>query len=352
MYIGTQTRQFLPLSGVRSPRRRGRKLGDPGWRQYEEQVITRHGNGRYTILLSDSHPLTTLRGNGKLGALGNLGVALSPGGSVGPWTLIGPATVSKSGGAASSALLSASQGAAQGLALGGPIGAGIGALAGAIAGLWASHAARTKGAKAENQAINSAVSTFDQGMQAIFAAANSTNPLTSITAAQAAQSCQTLLQTFFQVMAPFTHGPGAADASNGGMNCGNGTLNPGGPCTGTPGGHQCNAQCTATCCVGCQDLYPTVLQALAVFASPTGGTVTACTVYGSKYGATQRGSYNLSYTPPAASSVAGVANSLTSGLTSVLTTGSLTSLETSTVAGIPLWLILVGAGIGIFAITR
>ena len=230
------------------------------------------------------------------------------------------------------------------------IGAGVAVLVGVLASLWSAHEARIKGATQENQAINSAVQTFDAGLKAIFAAANSTAVGTNITAAQAAQYSQQLLQQFFAQMAPFTHAAGAADASNGGANCGSTSLNPGGPCTGTPGGHVCNAQCTATCCVGCQDLYPTILQALQVFASPTGGTITACTVYSSKYGAAQRGSYTLTYTPPAASSAAGVINSLTSSSPAALSSLA-TTVETSTVAGIPLWMLLAG-GVGLFLAFR
>ena len=251
----------------------------------------------------------------QLGWLGHeygLGAPASAG--FGPWTLIGPAIVSKSGGTASSALQSAAAGASQGFAVGGPIGAGIGAIAGAIAGIWASHAARVKGAKNENAAINSAVQAFDAGMQAIFTAANSSDPTTNISGPQAAQLVGQLYTQFWQQMLPFTQGPGAKDSSGGGANCGQG-LNPAGPCAGTPGGHKCDNNCTATCCVGCQDLYPTMLQAVAVLNNPNGGTVTACTVVGSKYGANQRGSYTLTYTPPTLSSTAG-------GLLSMLTGGT------------------------------
>src|SRR5271167_4954220 len=114
-------------------RSKWRGMGDPvGWQQYTEQVLVRHGGGRYTIALK---ALNGLRGLG----------AISPGNSVGPWTLIGPAVVSASGGTASSVAASAAAGASAG-AMFGPIGAGIGAIAGAIAGIWASHAARAKGA--------------------------------------------------------------------------------------------------------------------------------------------------------------------------------------------------------------
>jgi hypothetical protein len=193
------------------------------------------------------------------------------------------------------------------------IGLGVAVLVSVIASLWAAHEKRIAGATQENHAINSAVQTFDAGLKAIFTAANSSDPSQNVTGAQAAQQVQALFAEFFARMAPYTHAPGAADASGGGANCGNG-LNPAGPCQGTPGGHLCNKDCTATCCVGCQDIYPTMLQAVAVLNNPNGGTVTACTVYGSKYGAVQRSGYSLTYTPPKISgSISSIASALTGG---------------------------------------
>lgn len=198
--------------------------------------------------------------------------------------------------------------------LAGPIGAGIGILVGVIAGLWAAHNARVAGAKAENQAINSAVSTWDQGMKAIFDAANSSDPTRNVSGAQAAAQVQALWTQFWQVMSQYMHAPGTADTSNMGTNCGSTTLNPQGPCAGTPGGHVCDKSCTATCCVGCQDLYPAFLQAMQVLNSPTGGQVQVCAVVSSKYGASGRGSYTLTYTPSAISSAGG---SISGGISSL-----------------------------------
>ena len=185
----------------------------------------------------------------------------------------------------------------------GPIGAGVGVLIGIIAGLWAAHSARVKGAKQENQAINSAVATWDAGMRAIFQAANSSDPTINVSGPAAAQQVQQLWGQFWAMMSPYLHAPGTSDASGGGMNCGSPQLNPAGPCAGTPGGHKCDASCTATCCVGCQDLYPSMLQAVQVLNSPQGGTVQVCTVSGSKYGANARSGYTLTFTPPQISPV-------------------------------------------------
>jgi hypothetical protein len=199
-------------------------------------------------------------------------------------------------------------------AFAGPVGAAVGAIVGLIGSLFSAHSARAAGAKSENDAVNAFLPAFDQGLQTIFQQANNG----TLSAVGAASACQSLLQQWFQNMAPYMRGSGRADSSNGGNNCGNGTPNPAGPCMGTEGGHKCDSSCTAGCCVGCQDLYPTILQAVQVFQNPNGGTIQACNVAGSSYGATARASYSLTYTPPAAGSVAGVANSLTAGGSSSL----------------------------------
>jgi hypothetical protein len=293
---------------IRARRRGGLGNVPLGWQRYREQVVQRHGNGAYVI---DLQPLSGLRGLGSA--------------PIGPTVLATAAPIAVT--AASAAGAFAAAGAAAG-----PIGAGIGALIGIIAGAWAAHDARAKGATTENAAVNSAVIAFDASVQAVFAAANSGQ----VTGSQAAGACTTILQSYWQGMAPYQVGAGRADASHGGSNCGGTTLVPGG-CS-LVGGLPCNSSCTAGCCVGCGDLMPTILQAIAVFNSPTGGTITACTVYGSKYGANQRSSYTLTYTPPAASTPAGAVNAVS-------------SLASSTVAGLPLWM-LVAAGVGVYLVAR
>lgn len=316
----------IVLSGVKPP---SRLFGIGTWKQYDEQVISRRGNGRYSILLREA-------------GLGRLG--LTAGSSVGPWTLIGPGVVAPSGGTAASVAESAAAGASAG-AMFGPIGAGIGAITGAIAGAWAAHAARAKGATTENAAMNSAVQAFDTSLQAVFAGANSGQ----ITAAQAAQLCQSIMSYYWQGMAPYQVGPGRADASHGGTACG--TLNPAGPCVGMINGPKCNSACTAGCCVGCQDLYPTILAAINLFNSGVAGSVTACQVSGSGYGGQSRASYTLTYTPPAATTVAGAANTA-SQLTSSFISNPVGTIESDSVDGIPVWMILAGAGLGIFLLAR
>jgi hypothetical protein len=154
-------------------------------------------------------------------------------------------------------------------------------------------------------------------MKAIFAAANSSDPTQNVSAQQAAQQVTQVWQQFWGAMSPYMHSPGTADASGGGTNCGSTQLNPQGPCAGTPNGHMCDSACTATCCVGCQDLYPSMLQALQVLSSPTGGQVQVCAIASSKYGASARGGYTLSFTPPQISPLSSITGGLTSDLSSL-----------------------------------
>lgn len=334
MFVSTQTRSRRLGAPIRRRRLASRLSSLPsapsgqGWKRYQEIVTARPGPGRYTIYLRPDPA------HDRLG-LGSLGLS--------PANLIGPTVVAPSGSTAASAVESAAAGASAG-AMFGPIGAGIGAIAGAIAGIWAAHDARVQGATTENKVLSSAVQAWDQSMQTIFQYANSGQ----ITASTAASYVTQVYQSFWTAMCPYTKGPGRADTSNCGANCGNGTLNPGGPCTGTPGGHQCNSACTATCCVGCQDIYPSMLQAIAVFSSTTGGTVQVCNVSGSSFGYSGRSGYSLTYTPPAATTVAGATNSVTSALTGVASV--LTGGASSTNSAL-LPLLLVGAlGLGIFAL--
>jgi hypothetical protein len=219
-------------------------------------------------------------------------------------------------------------------AVAGPIGAGVAALVGILAGLWAAHSARAKGAKTENTAVNSAVQAFDASLKAIFQAANSGQ----IAATDAIGLCQQTLQNYWAGMAPFMSGAGRADASGGGSNCG--TFNPSAPCAGMLNGHYCDAKCTAGCCVGCQNLAPSIYQAIAVFQAG-GGTANICPIASSKYGASARGGYSLTYKAPSAtSSVGGFEDALAS------------SLGAASGGGLPIWVLLAGAGVAIWALRR
>jgi hypothetical protein len=217
----------------------------------------------------------------------------------------------------------------------GPIGAAVGLLVGVIAGLWSAHEARVKGAQTENVHANSVVQTFDAALRAIFAAANSSDPTQNIDPGTAASQCQQLLAQCWQQLARAQGLPGVADNSGWGASCGSYTPGVTTPCS---PGHPCDKSCTAGCCIGCNDLWPSILDAITVFQNPNGGTVNVCTVYGSKYGASQRGGYSLTYKPPTISG-----GSLTAGsLTAALTGGS----------GGSSWLPLLALGVGAFFLLR
>src|SRR5580693_7809181 len=145
----------------------------------------------------------------------------------------------------------------------GPVGAAAGAIVGVIAGLFEASAARAKGAKEENQAINEYLPAWDQALQTIFQEANAG----TITAAEAISALQTLMPQWWQAAAQFKGLPGVSDASHGGSNCG--TYNPttSTPCTPT-GGPGCDKSCTAFCCIGCSDLAPTIAYAIYLFGIP------------------------------------------------------------------------------------
>jgi hypothetical protein len=162
------------------------------------------------------------------------------------------------------------------------------------------HFAREKEAQNENQAINALVPAFDSDLQATFAAANSGE----ITPAEAIQACQTIWNNYWQGIAPVQQGgkgnvtplstietgnPAGVNGGSFGIMCNS---------QAPPGGVPCNDSCTAGCCVGNDVLTPTIQQAIRAFSAPNGGTITACKVYSSKYGATTRNAYQLTFTPP------------------------------------------------------
>lgn len=332
----------VPLYQMGSVALRRQLSGDSDWKAFEEQVTHVYGNGRYKIKLRSLSgvvraPSVPFYQMGTLGWHRQLGQvapkAVAAGGSIAAASV--PAVAAAFPGLIATAAIPL-------------IGAGIAVVTAIIAGLWAAHDARVAGAKAENQAINSAVQTFDSALKAIFAAANSSDATQNITASQAQSLLPQLLQTYWAKMLPYTKAPGAADASNGGQSCGTPQPNAGQPsiCTATTGatmvgGHVCNKSCTATCCVGCNDLVPTIAEAMALFQNPTGGTMWVCTVYGSSYGASLRSAYQLTYTPPtvtAAATASGVASTAA---------GAVTAAESAAAAaGLPSWLPLVaGAGL-------
>jgi hypothetical protein len=273
------------------------------WVHYREQVTKIYGGGGYDIALRRLEGCP-IHGNRRgLGITSQEGGLLSTAASVG--TTVG--TASAIG------------------AWAGPVGAAAGAIVGVIMGLFQASAARAKGAKEENQAVNEYLPAWDQGMQAIFAAANNG----SATPAECISALQTLMQQWWAAAAQFKGLPGVADASGGGANCG--TYVPGQttPCTPT-GGPGCDSSCTAMCCIGCHDLMPSAAYAAYLFGLPQGGSLNVCEVYASKYGATERPMYTLTYTPPPAGSAGADAVAATSAVAAA------TGLD------IPTWALVLG----------
>jgi hypothetical protein len=282
-------------------------LGAAQWQRYREVVSRRHGGGRYTIYLRpDGAPGSLPRGLGNSQFRRSLGAITAQEGSV----LATAASVGTTVATASAIG-----------AWAGPVGAAAGAIVGIIAGLFEASAARAKGAKEENEAINQYLPAWDQSLAAIFQQANAG----IITPAEAISACQSLMPYWWQAAAQFRGLPGVADASNGGANCG--TYIPGQTTACSPtGGPGCTKSCTAFCCIGCYDLAPSVAYAIYLFGLPQGGQLNVCTVYASKYGASQRASYTLTYTPPAPGTTAGAAASAVSAASGLLSgSGSLSS---------------------------
>jgi hypothetical protein len=338
------------LGGVRRGNRtfHGRRSGlgaSADWKRYREVVAQRYGGGVYSIYLREEPGYPTPPNLGAISAQG--AGLLSTAGAVG--TTIGVSSL------------------AAGTALGsfaGPIGAGVGALVGVIAGLFEASAARAKGAKEENTAVNEYLPSWDSGMQQIFAAANAGQ----ITGAQAASLVPSLMQAWWAAAQQFHGLPGVADNSGGGGSCGSYTS---GVTTRCSPGHSCTKACTAFCCVGCNDLWPSALDAIAILNSPKGGTLNTCTVYGSGYGATQRSGYSLTYKPPPPppAAVTSVVNAITGApvttpaagggivssapVTAASITSSLAGLVgtdatgTMTILGLP-WYLVAGGGLAAF----
>jgi len=259
-------------------------------------------------------------------------------------------TAVSSGGAIASAVVPSSLVSSGAIAAGSLavplIGAGIAIVTALIAGLWSAHEARAAGAKTENAQVSSAVQAFDGGMRAIFQAANSSDPSQNITAAQAAQMVQQLYAQFWASCCKFTQGPGRADTSGCGANCG-GPTSTSAPCAGMPYGHKCDKSCTVSCCVGCQDIKPSADMAVSVFQAG-GGTVQVCAIAGDKYGLASRGSYSLTYTAPTIAGSSSIVNSVTQGASSLLS--SLTGGSTSVGGGSSILPLLALAAVAFLAL--
>jgi hypothetical protein len=189
----------------------------------------------------------------------------------------------------------------------GPIGAAVGLVVGLVGSLLAGHELRAKQAKNENSAVNIGVSSFDSDLKQILAAYKAGQ----IDASGVAQAAPYALQGYWTIV-----GPQLQPGRNG---CSTGSTCP----IETPGQQPCTGSIGAGCCVACYQLSPGlmgpngVLAAIAGQSQSTKGPFVAeiPQVFGSSYGASNRGAYTLDFTPPPASVTAAAAGSLTSALT-------------------------------------
>lgn len=207
-----------------------------------------------------------------------------------------------------------------------PITAVAGPLLSWIGGLFGQHTARVKGATDENHAVDEMVAGFDYAMKTIFDQANSGQ----LSASDAMNACEAVMQQWWQLAAPFESEPGTA--RTGCVDKFSGT----GPGEYGSDGTVCNKQCTALCCVGCNPIGASIQNAIYVFQTG-GGKARMQKVFGTpKYGSHDRETYYLTYTPPPLSSIGGITNELTDllGLTGQ-NTGYQGNVGQSLTSGLP-----------------
>lgn len=239
-----------------------------------------------------------------------------------PSTAIGTGlTASGAAGAAAGAV-----GGAAGTVLGVAIpvaGAVLGVLLG---GLLSAHYAREAGAKNENAALTQVFPAVYQDFLTVIDAYNSGQ----ISGSDAVTAVNQIYTNYQQAMAQYQSQPGTHNSG----------------CTGAPppvpGPNitptACNTSCTAGCCIQCNVIASWVQQANAAFSAGSG------TVQFGSGGASSYGFPSWSY--PAAKITAPAAGAASSA-------GSLVSDVTSAnVFGIPVWILLVAAGVGLWLVLR
>ncbi len=165
--------------------------------------------------------------------------------------------------------------------------AGIG-IVGAIAGaLFAAHEQRLKQATDENSAVNLGVAGFDRDIASVGGAVNAKQ----ITIVQALPLLATIKANYWALVAPHIQ-PGR----NG---CQSGAACPGGQVGGkgcTTGQCKCGGSIGGACCVGCCNINGSIANIIALYQSGRSGSAEICHVFGSKYGATDRPTYQFTYT--------------------------------------------------------
>ncbi len=205
----------------------------------------------------------------------------------------------------------------------------VGTIAGALVGaLLSGHFAREKGAKDENSALNGVIPAIYQDIQTV-----AQNYMSGqISASDAVNICEQIRQNYWQTVAPFETGPGqhahacasnAVSLAGGSQKSGASNVTPYTPCDKT---------CTASCCVGCNWINQWITSAEAVFTAGM-GTIQFGTIPSNGYGLQTFNNPPLTVTSPST-------GASSSGILSALSTGSLNTVMSSTIAGLPLWSIL------------
>lgn len=155
-------------------------------------------------------------------------------------------------------------------------------------GLLAAHDQRYKDATNENLAVAQAVQVFDNDLAAIFSGLNAG----TVSEASAIQYLQQTEAAYFKYVGQYQGKPGVAS-------------HPCSPATGGPTGHgacqsgtPCDKTCTAGCCVGCNVIVASTLNAIAIIQAG-GGSFTVCKEFpDTKYKNPGRESYVVTYVRP------------------------------------------------------
>jgi hypothetical protein len=210
------------------------------------------------------------------------------------------------------------------------------ALAVVVGALLAAHAKRVADAKSENQNLTDLIPTVINAISQVFQQANSG----AATPAQAIAAMQQIQQGYWQSVAAFENAPGQA---GGPSKCANLSFAQWSKMTTNP--TACDKSCTASCCIGCNVINQWVTRAVQMFQTGKSNDGWAWgSVIGNKYGLSNFSPPNWSYTPVAGvttqSAAATSAQQAVSGAVQTVTTGN--------ILGIPLWLILVVGGVGIW----
>jgi len=234
-------------------------------------------------------------------------------------------------------VVTSAAGIAAGSALGIAIPVAGAALAVVIGALFAAHAKRVAGAKQENQVLNSLLPTVVSAITAVFQQANSG----AATAQEAISALQQIQQSYWSAAAQVEHGPGQAGGPGTCKNLSYQAWKSGNYPTGpTP----CGKSCTATCCIGCNYVNQWILRATWMFQNPgqSDGWVWGDPSVGNQFGFTGVSIPNWGpYTPPAG---------VTTGSAAV--TNVFETVTGGTVLGLPIWLLLIAGGVGIWWATK